>query len=155
MTDRPDPSINPHLPSFCTAANPLGKSLASSYRNGIEGNRLTRRETVAVLDAGAEVDVGRRRDAKEALNLNSAIMQVQEMVDAPARWSALAEFLAVHRILLSDVNDAGAGNLRDQDVMLTGAKYQPPRSALVSDLVDEFLELLVRNDQPDAVLLST
>ena len=57
----------------------LGERVYNS--NAIEGNTLTLRETRSVLQTGGIVDVGRKREATEALNLERAIAEVQEMVE--------------------------------------------------------------------------
>lgn len=115
----------------------LGERVYNS--NAIEGNTLTLRETRLVLQTGAGIDVGRRREAQEALNLAHAFQDIQE--NHPAIFDQ-SHFLDVHRLLFQDVNNAIAGAYRNQDVLISGAKYQPPDSSRVADLMDIFFSEL-------------
>ena len=113
--------------------------------NAIEGNTLTLRETMSVLESGRNVDVGRKREATEAINLEKAIAEVQEMVADPGAWSDLSRFVALHRTLLTDVKDDAAGVLRhefSERIRITGAKHQPPHGRNVDSLLQQvFAEL--------------
>jgi len=122
--------------------------------NAIEGNRLTLRETIQVLEAGAVVDVGRKRDAVEALNLEKAIAKVQAMVDDRKQWSNLSTFLDVHATLMEGVDDC-AGTLRNASVMIRGAKYQPPGEGQVRPLLDQFFEFLAEATEVAPIVLAT
>jgi len=115
----------------------LGERVYNS--NAIEGNTLTLRETRLVLQTGSGIDVGRRREAQEAINLAQAFGQIQ---DAPRSTIDQSHFLEIHRLLFNDVNARIGGIYRHEDVMISGAKYQPPDSSLVSVLMDEFFDYL-------------
>lgn len=110
--------------------------------NAIEGNTLTLRETRSVLETGGMIDVGRKREATEAVNLGKAIAQIQEIVGDRESWSDAARFTTVHRTLLADVKDYAAGAIRSERVILSGAKYQPPNPLKVHELLDEFFSKL-------------
>jgi len=69
--------------------------------NAIEGNTLTLRETKSVLQTGGIVDVGRKREATEAMNLGKAIAEVETMVEDQESWADLARFTDLHRTLLT------------------------------------------------------
>ena len=114
----------------------LGERVYNS--NAIEGNTLTLRETRSVLQTGGIVDVGRKREATEAINLGQAIAEVQEMVGDSDSWTDLARFAAVHRTLLTDVKDHAAGVIRSDRVMITGAKHQPPNPLTLDAMIEQF-----------------
>ena len=120
--------------------NLLGERVYSS--NAIEGNTLTLRETMSVLQTGGIVDVGRKREATEALNLAKAIAQVQEMVHDSESWTELVRFVAVHRTLLLGVQDHAAGVIRSDRVIITGAKHQPPNPLKLETLLGQFFAQL-------------
>lgn len=111
----------------------LGERIYNS--NAIEGSTVTLRETIGILQAGAALNVRRRRDAQEVLGLKDAIERVQSLVPEEA-WCTLGEMLAVHEVLFRDVEKGIAGRLRNEDVMLTGAKHQPPDASAVADLIN-------------------
>jgi Fic family protein len=106
--------------------------------NAIEGNTLTLRETRIVLRTGGITEVGRRRDATEALNLGKAIAKVAEMVPVCESWSDIDRFMDVHETLLTGVDDDSAGTIRSQRVMISGAKFQPPSPEEVVVLLRQF-----------------
>jgi Fic family protein len=112
----------------------FGEQVFSS--NAIEGNTLTIRETRLVLQTKAFLDVRRKREAQEALNLGDAIRKIEEIYGNDAEWHDLASFLAVHEILMRGVNDGIAGLVRNRDVMIIGARRQPPGSREASALLD-------------------
>ena len=117
----------------------LGERVFNS--NAIEGNPLSLRETLAILDAGQVVDVGRNRDGQEVLNLGRAIERVGELTSQPLSASSPDAFLGVHAILLQGIDDGAAGRFRHEQVMLRGAKHQPPDGSRVPDLMSEFFSL--------------
>ena len=123
--------------------------------NAIEGNTLTLRETVSVLQSGGIVDVGRKREAAEAVNLGRAIGIVQEMVNDRDSWTDQKRFAAVHKVLLTDVMDDAAGVVRSERVMLTGAKHQPPNPLKLDVLLPQFFTILDSATDVDPVLLAT
>jgi Fic family protein len=115
----------------------LGERVYNS--NAIEGSTLTLRETRLVLQTGSGIDVSRRREAQEALNLAKAFEQIQDSREAAIDQS---NFLDVHRLLFRDVNAQIGGIYRNQGVLISGAKHQPPDSSRVPDLMDEFFDRL-------------
>lgn len=118
----------------------LGDRVHSS--NAIEGNTHTLRETTAILRTGQIVDVGRRREGQEVLNLGQAIEYVQGLIDQTTSAAPLDALLEAHRVLLSGISDSIAGRFRSERVLITGAKHQPPPagevSALMAQAVDQF-----------------
>lgn len=131
----------------------LGERVYNS--NAIEGNTLTLRETKSVLETGGIIDVGRKREATEALNLGKAIAEVQELVGDRESWSDLARFIAVHRTLLTDVKNHAAGVIRSERVIITGAKHQPPNPLKLHLLLEQFFGQLKDATEIDPVWLAT
>lgn len=117
----------------------LGERVYTS--NAIEGNTLDLRETIEILKAGhVSAEPRRRRENEEALNLGKAIDQVNSLDDSDEQ--DVAKFLAVHRILLDGINSDSAGRFRHEQVMIRGAKRQPPDGVEVPDLMDLFFRQL-------------
>jgi Fic family protein len=116
----------------------LGERVYNS--NAIEGSTLTLRETRLVLETGAGIDVGRKREAQEALNLASAFEQIQQLLGQ--QCIGQSHFFDIHRLLFREVNEGIGGVYRNQDVVIWGAKHQPPDSSRVPDLMDEFFAML-------------
>ena len=130
----------------------LGERVFSS--NAIEGNTLTIRETRLILQTKTFLDVRRKREAQEALNLGEAATRIEQLMDIDGAWHDVAQFLGFHEMLMSGVNNRIAGVLRNTDVIITGAKRQPPDSREVPRLVDQTFDLLRSHQGTDGLLLS-
>jgi Fic family protein len=97
-----------------------------------EGNRLSRRETIAVLSSGI-VEAGSRKDVKEIENLGRAILAVDEMLRAHAPLSE-GVVREMNKIVLQGLSD-DAGKYRSNGVAIAGSKTQLPAAGDVPDLV--------------------
>lgn len=117
------------------AARPLPKNTVASLReklaldwtyhsNAIEGNTLTLRETKVVLEG---ITVGGKSISEhlEAINHRDAIFYVEEIV---AKHEALSEWQIknIHRLVLSGIDQQGAGRYRQENVLISGASTIPP-----------------------------
>ena len=51
---------------------------------------------------------------------------MEQFLEVGGAWHDITNFLAVHEILMKGVNDSIAGIIRNRDVMITGARHQPP-----------------------------
>jgi Fic family protein len=122
--------------------------------NAIEGNTLDLRETREILKT-AHIELGRKREATEVLNLGKAIKYAEDNLVGSLSALTVQELLNVHKILLSRINDPAAGRFRGTRVLITGAKYQPPRHEDVPAMVDLFFERLHGvDDEVDPVILA-
>jgi len=118
----------------------LGERVFSS--NAIEGNTLTLRETVLILQTGVILDKKRKREATEALNLGRAYQEVEHLLSVEgAPWDA-DRFLHIHKVLMNSLNNRMAGCYRSTDVMIRGARHQPPDPRQVNDLMLSFFHYL-------------
>jgi Fic family protein len=123
--------------------------------NAIEGSTIGLRETRAILAAGSIIDVGRRREATEVVNLAAAIQAVQKLVSDRKTWSDEACFLNVHRTLMQGLGDEHGGRVRWKSVMLTGAKYQPIGPEHLKETLAEFWKLLQESVDAEPIRLAT
>jgi Fic family protein len=121
----------------------LGERVFSS--NAIEGNTLSIRETRLVLQTKTYLDVRRKREAQEALNLGAAANLIEQFLQTDEAWHDLDKLLLVHEVLMRGVVDQIAGVLRNRDVMIRGAKLQPPGAHLVSNLMEQFIDCIRRD----------
>ena len=121
------------------------------HSNAIEGSTLSLRETAEILATG-ELYLDKQREAQEALNLMNAIQYVETLRPEPSTAHDLKALLEAHRLILTSVNEAEAGHTRNHPVMIRAAKYQPPDSEQVDDLMTQFLERLSNSRSADQVL---
>ena len=132
----------------------FGERVYSS--NAIEGNTLTIRETRLILQTKTSLDIRKQREAQEAINLGAAAEQVERLLGEESAWHDVSSFLDVHELLMTGIYDSIAGRLRDRDVIITGAKRQPPGSLEVSDLIDQFFgDLSAAGSDVDGLTLAT
>ena len=112
----------------------------------IEGNSLSRRETIVVLSSGI-VEAGSRKDQLEVRNLADCCVYLQDCLDAREPLS-VHMIKQVHQKLLQDIDDSASGNYRSVDVAISGAKSVPPSPLDVPHLVECAIDTV--NKHPDA-----
>jgi Fic family protein len=122
--------------------------------NAIEGNTLTIRETRLILQTKSILDIRRKREAQEALNLGEASGRMEQLLEVEEAWHDVSNFLAIHEILMKGVNEPIAGRIRDRDVMITGARHQPPGPMEASALIDEVFLILGQSENVHGFLLA-
>jgi Fic family protein len=106
--------------------------------NAIEGNTLTLLETKVVLE-GITVGGKTLREHLEVINHREAIFYVEDIVknnEALTEW----QIKGIHRIVLKGINDNYAGNYRDQQVIISGAKHVPPAPFLVKEKMEALIK---------------
>ncbi len=105
--------------------------------NAIEGNTLTLLETKVVLE-GITVGGKTLREHLEVINHRDAILYVEEIVkknEPLTEW----QIKNIHRLVLKGINDSYAGNYRDQQVIISGAKHTPPEHFLVKEQMEDLI----------------
>jgi Fic family protein len=106
--------------------------------NAIEGNTLTLIETKVVLE-GITVGGKTLREHLEVINHRDAILLVEEIV---AKNEPLTEWQIknIHALVLKGINDTYAGNYRDQQVIMAGAKHIPPEPFLIKEKMESLIK---------------
>ena len=102
-----------------------------------EGNKLSKRETIAVLSEGV-ISAGSRKDELEIKNLASAIIELQNLIDSDAQISPF-ELRQLHGLVLENLDRTSAGKFRTEDVVISGAIAVPPHFQDVPDAVAAML----------------
>jgi len=93
--------------------------------NAIEGNTLTLQETKVVLEDGITIGGKSLREHLEATNHRDAILYVEDIVKNREPFS---EWLIkrIHKLILQKIDDKNAGQYRNENVVISGAKHIPP-----------------------------
>ncbi|MFZ4616629.1 MAG: Fic family protein [Rectinemataceae bacterium] len=106
--------------------------------NAIEGNTLNLRETELVLNRGLTIGKKSLREHFEVLNHAEAISMLEYFI---SRKKDLTEelVLALHRLILKNIDDAEAGQYRQSNVMIVGAVHIPPQAVKVPRLMGELI----------------
>lgn len=105
----------------------------------IEGNKLSRRETIVVLSSGI-VEAGSRKDQQEVINLADACLYIQECLDNKISLSVQL-IKELHQKILKGIDNGSAGTFRSVDVAITGAKVSPPSHLDVPHLIRKIVDL--------------
>ena len=107
------------------------------HSNAIEGNTLTLMETKVVLE-GITVGGKSLREHFEAINHRDAILFVEELIQKNEplnEWN----IRNIHQLILKNVDDVNAGQYRNINVLIAGARYVPPDHLLLTEKMSAFI----------------
>lgn len=115
------------------------------HSNAIEGNTLSLRETMLVIEHGITIGEHSLKEHLEARNHAEAFDYVTSLVD---RQASIDEdvILTLHRIVM-DKNLASAGAYRSGPVRIRGSTLQPPPAREVPRLMREWADWLAGEGQ--------
>ncbi|MBI3289811.1 Fic family protein [Candidatus Microgenomates bacterium] len=125
--------------------------------NAIEGNTLSRIETAEVLERGvAAVIKGKPlKDQLEALNHVKALEFIKTLAHTLKSHQYITEekIKAIHKIILTGINDEWAGKYRETEVFIRGFNVDLPQPHKVPYMMTEFVQWL-QGIQEHAVLVA-
>ena len=115
--------------------------------NAIEGNKLSLRETQALLENTIQAEKY-GKDGTEAISLRAAIEYLEKIV-GETRELSVTDLFDLHQILMRDLVQTGSGEIRNHDVVISGSEHVPPSSIHVQqELSDLFKWYRESNDHP-------
>jgi Fic family protein len=133
-------------------------SIEMNYNsNAIEGNTLTLRETMLVLQQGITVKGKSLKDHLEVKNQAKAIEYLYDVVDSK-KDIPLSEMLIrnLHSLVVQNIDGVKAGSYRTYDVRITGSKHTPPPAFEVPHRMKDLLDWYKENkNKLDIVTLAT
>jgi Fic family protein len=111
------------------------------HSTGIEGNRLSIRETEMVLLEGLQINDKPLADQQEVKDLDAAFNFLHELAEgsSPIREIDIRE---MHRLVVRNRIDAQPGKYRTIGVVITGSDHKPPEPIAVPSLVQRTIEWL-------------
>ena len=112
--------------------------------NAIEGNTLSLRETDLVINRGLTIGNKTVKEHFEAINHKEGIRFLYDFVQKKKTLDEKT-VLALHKIILKNINEPEAGRYRTANVMITGAVHLPPSAVKVPRLMGEFFEWYYEN----------
>ncbi len=115
-------------------------SLEFTYNsNGIEGNKLTLKETILVVKEGMTVKGRPFKDHIEAKNHQEAINYLFEIIDTDKKQTISESFIrSLQQIIIRNLDMASSG-YRQGNVMITGSKHTPPEAYEIPQLMKDFI----------------
>lgn len=108
------------------------------HSNAIEGNTLTLAETALVVNEKQIINGKTLREHHEAENHARATDVMGEMI---TKWATLlteSDILALHKIILTNIDDEYAGRYRDVPVRISGAEVVLPNPLKVQTLMTDY-----------------
>jgi len=118
--------------------------------NAIEGNTLTLKETELVINRGLTIGKKSLSEHFEAINHKEGIQYLYDFIKKKKELSEDA-ILALHKIILKNIDDTEAGHYRTSNVMITGAVHIPPSAVKIKKLMGEFFEWYYKNKKKMSV----
>jgi Fic family protein len=133
-------------------------SIEMNYNsNAIEGNTLTLRETMLVLQQGITIKGKSLKDHLEVKNQAKAIEYLYDIVDSKKNIP-LSEMLIrnLHNLVVQNIDGVEAGSYRTYDVRITGSKHIPPPAFDVPNQMRDLINWYKKNkDNLDIITLAT
>lgn len=111
------------------------------HSNAIEGSTLTLRETQLIIETGLTIGGKTLREHFEVINHKQAIDYVEALATGGEPIDAF-QVRQIHRLVLTGIDDANAGQYRNLPVHIAGARHQPPESWEISLLMAQWTEWL-------------
>ena len=110
--------------------------------NALEGNTLTRRETAMVVEKGITVGGKSLVEHLEATNHAQAFDWIAEKSRKPLKNFTENDLLALHKMILSGIDNQNAGFYRNVPVRLSGSRTVLPNPRKVPNLMSAFHQWL-------------
>ena len=110
--------------------------------NALEGNTLTRRETAMVVEKGITVGGKSLVEHLEATSHAQAFDWIAEKSRKPLKNFTENDLLALHKMILSGIDNQNAGFYRNVPVRLSGSRTVLPNPRKVPDLMSAFHQWL-------------
>lgn len=138
------------LDQYKQLPQPLVKNLyewtkikATYNSNAIEGNTLTEGETALIVEKNITVPGKTITEHLEAINYAKAIDFIKKLASEKTRNElTLDDLLAIHTIILNNIDTAHAGQLRNVAVRILGSTVPRPNYLKVPQLMDELVTWL-------------
>lgn len=119
--------------------------------NAIEGNTLTLKETLLVLEDGLTIGKKSLKEHLEAINHKEAIIFVEELASASNKITE-RNIKEIHSLILKQIDNDYAGRYRDIRVRISGSSHLPPDPLLVPELMEQFAEKWLANSRQHPVV---
>lgn len=128
------------LPSAVVSRLQKQLTLEWTYNsNAIEGNTLTLKETIIVLEQGLTIGSKSLKEHLEVINHKEAIAFVEELAQMRTKITE-RNIREIHGLVLKEIDPKYSGRYRDIQVRITGAAHIPPDPLQVPDAMQEFVK---------------
>lgn len=116
--------------------------------NAIEGNSLTLKETYLVIQEGITIKGKPLKDHLEAKDHQAALQYLYDLIDHDKKHS-ISEMLirSLHQLIVQDTDKEWAGRYRTSQVIIGGAKHNPPDAAEVPMLMRNLISWIKKHQK--------
>jgi Fic family protein len=114
--------------------------------NAIEGNTMTRQETMLILKEGLTISGKSMREHLEVSNHKNAIDYLRELL-TQATPIAQEDLKKIHGLILVGINNRYAGRYRDVEIYVTGSSQEFPKPWEVEKLMLAFSKWMVERQE--------
>ncbi len=118
--------------------------------NAIEGNTLTLKETLIVLEEGLTIGSKSLREHLEAINHKQAIAFVEELATKGTKVTE-RNIREIHGLVLKEIDPKYAGRYRDIQVRITGSSHEPPDPLHIPEAMRQFTRQRLSKSKTHAV----
>lgn len=108
--------------------------------NAIEGNTLSRIETMLIVEKGITAKGKSLVEHQEAINHARAFDYVEDLIKRKENVPAKEVVLAIHSLILDRINDPYKGRFRDVPVRISGSQAVLPNPLKVPGLMDRLFQ---------------
>lgn len=119
--------------------------------NAIEGNTLTLKETLLVLEDGLTIGKKSLKEHLEAINHKEAIIFVEDLASTSHKITE-RNIKEIHSLILKEIDKDYAGRYRDIQVRISGSSHLPPDPLFVPELMEQFAEKWLANSRQHPVV---
>jgi len=122
-------------------------SIEMTYNsNGIEGNKLTLKETFLVINEGLTIKGKSLKDHLEAKDHYEALNYLYESIEHDKKHTLSEVFIRnLQKLIVKETDPEYAGAYRTSNVIITGSDHRPPDASEVSMLMKELLTWVKEN----------
>jgi len=146
--------IDSHRPFPHVVLSRLRRNLILEWTynsNAIEGNTLTLKETLLVLEDGLTIGKKSLKEHLEAINHKEAIIFVEELASASHKTTE-RNIKEIHSLILKEIDKDYAGRYRNIQVRISGSSHLPPDPLFVPELMEQFAEKWLANSRQHPVI---
>lgn len=120
---------------------------------GIEGNRLTLRETKIVLSEGIDISGKPVSQSAEVKNLGKAYEYLKE-ISQRKQTVREVDIRSLHELLIESEEKSNPGEYRNTGVIISGSEHRPPEPLAVPGLMESLVSWINSNMDRDPVIVS-
>lgn len=110
--------------------------------NWIEGNTLDRNETALIIEKGITIAGKTLREHLEVTNHVKAIEFIRSLIKKGHQFITEDDIKAMHKIILTGIDDRWAGVYRQTQVFIRGAAVEPPAANEIPRRMRKLVEWL-------------